>query len=445
MNELQYLDIFNQQRDIIDSKSAQVINNHRDGAVASFKKIGFPTNNLEDYKYFDISAQFISDWAMNLNRVPVDGNPYSAFNDIVPDLSGCLYFMLNDSFHRGYAQNEGLPEGVFIGSLCEFAELYPLVCEQYYGKIADIEANGLTAFNTMFAQDGFVVYIPENIIIDSPIQLVNILESDENLLVNRRNLVIVEKNAEVKLVIYDRSVDDSQYLVTQVDEIFAGENAIIEYYQVEENSDSVTRMASAYIDQKDSSNVLVNNSMLNCGKTRNNYHINLGGLNAGANIGGMVIAGSNQLADNFVYMDHAKPYCQSNQLFKYVMMDKSVGSFCGMIVVEKDAQKTVAYQNNRNLCVSADARMYSKPQLEIYADDVKCSHGLTTGQLDEDALFYMCSRGIDAQQARLMLMEAFTADVIEHIRIGGLKDWIQSRIEIRFKGENSRRDKYNDC
>lgn len=438
MIEKQYIDIFTQYRDLIDSKSVREVNKYRDRAFEEFKKNGFPSNVLEDYKYFDVSAEFIPDYGLNLNRLPLKGNPYFAFRCEVPNLSTSLYYVLNDMFHIQYTPEVNYPEGVFIGSLKQFAEQHAGLCEKYYGQVAGVENNGVVAFNTMFAQDGFVVYVPKGVIIEKPIQLINILKSDMNLLVNRRVLVIVEDGAQVKILTCDHTVDDSQFLVTQVAEIFAGEDAIIDYYELEENSDKVTRHTSTYIDQKSSSNVLVNNLTLNCGRTRNNYHVKLNGENAEANVCGMVIADREQLVDNFVFMDHAKPHCQSNQLFKYVLMDHAKGSFCGRIVVEKDAQKTQAYQNNRNLCASPDARMYSKPQLEIYADDVKCSHGLTTGQLDEEAMFYLQCRGIPKDQARLMLMQAFTADVLDHVRIHGLKERLQNLVERRFKGEAAR-------
>jgi Fe-S cluster assembly protein SufD len=438
MIEKQYIDIFTQYHSLIDSKSAKGINKYRDQAFESFKKNGFPSNQKEDYKYFDVSAEFIPDYGLNLNRLPLKGNPYFAFKCEVPNLSTNLYYVLNDMPNDQYLPDMEYPAGVFIGSLMQFAEQHSHLFEKYYAQVADIEHNGIVAFNTMFAQDGFVVYVPEGVVVEKPIQLINILKSNMDYLVNRRILVIAEDNAQVKLLTCDHTVDDSNFLVTQVAEIFAGENAIVDYYELEENSDKVSRITSTYVDQKKASNVLVNNLTLNCGKTRNNYYVKLDGEYAEANVCGMVIADREQLVDNFVFMDHAMPHCQSNQLFKYVLMDHAKGSFCGRIVVEKDAQKTQAYQNNRNLCASPDARMYSKPQLEIYADDVKCSHGLTTGQLDEDAMFYLQCRGIPQEDARLMLMQAFTADVLAHVRIGSLKERLQNLVERRFKGESAR-------
>ncbi|WP_165042728.1 Fe-S cluster assembly protein SufD [Dysgonomonas sp. ZJ709] len=438
MIETQYIDLFTQHRKVIDAKSAPGMNNLRDKAFEAFKKQGFPTKKQEDYKYIDISAEFMPDFGLNLNRVPFTGNPYVNLMCEVPNMSTNLYFVLNDLFHKEHLPVMNYPKGVFVGSLKQFAEEQPIVFAKYYGQAANIDANSVAAFNTMFAQDGFVVYVPKGVILEKPIQLINILKSEHNYLVNRRILIIAEDDAQVKLLGCDHTVDESHFLATQVTEIFAGRNAIVDFYELEENSDKVTRLASTYVYQEESSNVLVNNITLNCGVTRNNYHVKLAGQHADVYICGMVIADRKQYVDNFAFLDHAVPHCQSTQLFKYVLQDESVGSFCGRILVEKDAQKTLAYQTNNNLCSSPNAHMYSKPQLEIYADDVKCSHGLTTGQLDEEALFYLRSRGISKEAARLLLMQAFTADVLEHVRIPSLKERLLDLVEKRFRGESAR-------
>lgn len=439
MVEQQYKEIFVEHRGLIDSKSAPVLNAMRDKAFEVFSAKGFPTKREEDYLYTDISAAFEPDYGMNINRLPLKGNPYFAFKCNVPNLGTNLYYMLNDVFSADYLPQMEYPKGVFVGSLKEFAEKHPEVCAKYYGKVANLDDDhSIAAFNTMYAQDGFVVYVPKNVVVETPIQVMNVLKSTMNSIVTRRYLVIVEENAQARILTCDHAMDDMEYLVTQVNEIYAGRNAVVDFYELEENSASVTRFASTFIDQEESSNVLVNNLTLKSGVTRNNYRVTLNGENAEAYVCGLVISDEQQKVDNFVYMDHAKPHCQSTQLFKYVLQEESVGAFCGRIVVEKDAQKTMAYQTNNNLCTSPNARMYSKPQLEIYADDVKCSHGLTTGQLDEEALFYMRSRGIQETEAKLMLTQAFTADVLDHVRIPALKDKLADLVDKRFRGEKAR-------
>lgn len=438
MIEKQYIDIFNEHRKTIDSNSAPCMNAPRDKALKALEKQGFPTKKFEDYKYIDVAAEFTPDYGLNLKRVPMKGNPYFAFGCHAPNLYTNLYYNLNDLAQKEYLPEMEYPKGVFVGSLKDFAIEYESICKKYYSEIANVEESAVIAFNTMFAQDGFVIYVPKNTVVETPIQLINILKSDHNYLVNRRVLIIAEENSQVKLLSCDHTVDEHNFLVTQVNEIIAGKNAMIDFYDLEENSEKVTRLTSTHIKQDSSSNVLFNNITLTGGKTRNNYHVELAGEHAESYICGMAIGDGKQFVDNFIFMDHAVPHCTSTQLFKYVLRDQSIGSFCGRILVEQDAQKTLAYQTNNNLCTSPDAKMYSKPQLEIYADDVKCSHGLTTGQIDEDALFYLRARGISEKTARLMLMQAFTAEVLDHVRIDVLKERLTDIVEKRFRGEKAR-------
>ena len=438
MIEKQYIDIFNQYRHKIEEKSVAGMNSQRDKTLQAFEKQGFPTKKLENYLYLDVAAEFLPDYALNINRVPFKGNPYVAFRCEIPNLTTNLYFVLNDLVHEEHKPYTNYPKGVFVGSIRQFAQEQPDTFAKYYGQAADVDNNGIVAFNTMFAQDGFVIYVPKGVVVEKPIQLINILKSEFNSLVNRRILIIAEDDAQVKLLVCDHTVDESQFLATQVTEIFAGRNAIVDYYDLEENSDKVTRLANTFVHQDEASNVLVNNMTFNTGVSRNNYVVKLNGQHAESYVCGMVIADHHQYVDNFAVLDHLVPHCTSTQLFKYVLQDEAKGSFCGRIRVEKDAQKTMAYQSNNNLCTSPTAHMYSKPQLEIYADDVKCSHGLTTGQLDEDALFYLRSRGISEEAAKLMLMQAFATGVLEHVRIDRLKDRLLDLVEKRFKGENAR-------
>lgn len=445
MIEQQYIDLFETYRKEIDQNSSTGLNRERDAALDVFKKTGFPTSKLEDYRHSDISRAFDAELGLNLRNIPIPVNPYHAFKCDIPNLNTHVFFLINDRYYTKTQINSPLPKGVYAGSLETFSEKFPLVFNTYYNKIADISDNGITAYNTMFAQDGFVVYIPENTIVEKPLQLINILRGGVDLNVNRRILIIAEKNARVKLLVCDHTVDDVHFVVTQVTEIAAGENSQIDFYELEENSAKVTRLSSLYSAQKERSKVVTIGITLHNGYTRNNYRIKLLGEHAQVHVGGLIISDKEQHTDNFAFLEHIAPHCISNELFKYVLQEKSTGVFCGRILVEKGAQKTEAYQSNRNLCTSEDAHMYSKPQLEIYADDVKCSHGLTTGQLDEDALFYLQARGIPEAEAMMLLMVAFTKDVMESIRIDTLRDRLEYLIDKRFRGELLRCGNCNVC
>jgi len=380
-----------------------------------------------------------------LRNIPMPVNPYDTFKCDVPNLSTHLYFLINDRYYDKPLANDPLPEGVFVGSLQRFSEDYPDIFNANYGQIADYSDNGVVAYNTMFAQDGFVVYVPKNVTVEKPLQLINILRGGVDLNVNRRLLIIAEENAQVKLLVCDHAVDDVHFVVTQVTEVSAAAHAQVDVYELEENSSKVTRLNNLFSEQMEHSHVATSAITLHNGYTRNNYRFRILGEHAHVDAGGLAICDGSQHIDNFAFLDHAVPNCTSNELFKTVLDDRATGVFCGKILVEKDAQKTQAYQNNRNLLASTTAQMFSKPQLEIYADDVKCSHGLTTGQLDEEALFYMRARGIDKDEAKLLLMVAFTRDVVDLVRIDTLQDRLAMLIEKRFRGELMRCGNCNVC
>ena len=445
MIEQQYIDLFKQYRSELDANSAEGLNRHRDAAFDIFTQIGFPSSKQEEYKHSNIMRCFDKDLGLNLRNIPIPVNPYDAFKCDVPNLSTYTCFLINDRYYDKAEQTEDLPAGVFVGGLQQFSKEYPVQFEAHYGRIADMTDNGVVAYNTMFAQDGFVVYVPKNVEVEKPLQLINILRGGVDLNVNRRILIIAEENAHVKLLVCDHAVDDVHFVVTQVTEISAAASAQVDFYELEENSEKVTRLSNLFSEQKENSNVVTSGITLHNGYTRNNYRFRLLGEYAEAHAGGLAICDKTQHIDNFAFLDHAVPNCMSNELFKNVLKDKATGIFCGKILVEKDAQKTQAYQTNRNLVSSNTAQMFSKPQLEIYADDVKCSHGLTTGQLDEDALFYMRARGIDKEEARLLLMVAFTRDVVDMIRIPTLQDRLITLIDKRFRGELMRCGNCNVC
>ncbi len=433
--EQQYIDLFSQCEDLICRKSVPVLNALRAEAFAHFERLGFPSLQGEDYKYTDVAKAFAPDYGLNLNRLDIPVNPYDVFRCDVPNLSTSLYFVVNDVFYNKELPKAHLPEGVYAGGLMEFARLYPEIAARYYGHGASMEDNALVALNTMLAQDGFVFYVPRGVVVERPVQLVNIFRSDVDTMANRRLLFIVEEDAEAKLLVCDHSIDDVKFLANQVVEIFAGENAHVDYYDLEESSASTSRFSSLYVRQAGNSNVVVNGVTLTNGLTRNNYYVSLDGEGATLTLSGMSVLDGEQQLDTYSLVSHNVPRCTCNELFKNVLNDHAVGAFSGRILVKEGAEKTSAYQTNRNLCATRECRMYSKPQLEIYADDVKCSHGMTTGQLDDAALFYMQSRGIPREEARMLLSVAFTADVIEQIRLDALRDRLHRLVEKRFRGE----------
>ena len=433
--EQQYIDLFSQCEALICRHSSEVMNAPRAKAFADFERLGFPTTKQEKYKYTDMAKLFAPDYGLNLNRLDIPVNPYEVFKCDVPNMSTSLYFVVNDAFYNKALPKAQLPEGVLLGSLKDLSKQHPEFVQKYYGKLADTSKDGITAFNTAFAQDGFMLYVPKGVVVEKPIQLVNILRADVNFMVNRRLLVVLEEGAQARLLVCDHAMDDVNFLSTQVVEVFAAENSVFDLYELEETHTSTVRISNLYVNQEANSNVLLNGMTLHNGTTRNTTEVTLNGRGAEINLCGMAIADKNEHVDNHTFIDHKVSDCTSNELFKYVLDEQSVGAFAGKVLVREGAQHTSSQQTNRNLCATREARMYTQPQLEIYADDVKCSHGATVGQLDEKALFYMRQRGISLKEARLLLMFAFVNEVIDTIRLDALKDRLHLLVEKRFRGE----------
>lgn len=434
-----YINLYKQYHEQIKAHSATVMNEQRDASFDMFERLGFPTSKLENYKYTDLTEPLSADYGLNINRINIPVNPYEVFKCDVPGIHSYLYFVLNDGFYPvNDDRNEALPENVIICSLKEACEKYPELVAKYYAKLSSTKNDGLVAFNGAFAQDGFFMYVPQNVQLDRPVQLINIMRSDVDLMANSHNLIVLEKNAKAQLLVCDHTMDDVRFITNRVTEVFVDEYATYEHYKLENTHNKTTNLATLLIDQKQSSNVLGNIITLHNGITRNSIEIGINGEHCETTLCGMVVADKNQQVDNFSTILHNKPNCQSTELFKYVLDDTAKGGFTGQLYVARDAQKTQAFQTNKNILLNRTAKMRTKPQLEIYADDVKCSHGATIGQLDESAMFYMRQRGIPEKEARLLLMFAFTADVIENIRIDALKDRMKMLVEKRLRGELSK-------
>jgi len=431
----QYIDLFTEHEALLRENSPSFMNGMRQKALKDFASNGFPSLKDEDYRHTDVAKAFAPDYGLNLQRIKIPVNPFEAFGCDVPNLSTQLFFMVNDSFYEDYTPKVSLPEGVYAGGFRRFADLYPEVAARYYGSLADTAQDSITAINTMFAQDGFVLYVGHDVKVERSFQLVNIFHSEVDIMANRRMLIIMEPRSAAKLLVCDHTMDSVNCLATQVIEIFADEGAYFDYYDLEESTVDTSRFSSLYVRQQAHSNVLVNGITLVNGLTRNNYRIKLEGEYAETMLCGMSVLDGSQQVDVYSHITHQAPKCRSNELFKNVLNDNSTGVFSGRILVCEGAQKTEAYQSNRNMCMTSEARMYGKPQLEIYTDDVKCSHGMTTGQIDEQALFYMQSRGVSRDEARRMLSVAFTADVIDNVRLDALKNRLHYLVDKRFRGE----------
>ena len=423
---------------MIREHSTDVMNAVRDEAFENFKTLGIPTKKLERYKYTDMTKLFEPNYGVNLKRLDIPVNPYDAFRCDVPNLSTSLYFIVNDTFYTKTTPKAQLPDGVRIGSLKAEAEKNPELIAKYYARLANTSDDGITALNTMLAQDGLLVYVPKNVRVERAVQVINILRSDVDLMINRRVLIIVEEGAEIKLLFCDHAADDRNFLTTQVIEAYVGRNASLDLYCMEETHEKNVRVSNLYIDQEADSRVNHNIITLHNGVTRNRTDLTLSGEGAECVLNGCAIADKNQVVDNNTLIDHKVPHCDSKELYKYVLDGKATGAFAGRVLVRKGAQKTTSEERNQNICATREARMFTQPMLEIYADDVKCSHGSTVGQLNDAAMFYMRQRGISEKEAKLLLEFAFINEVIDTMKLEPLRDRLHHLVEKRFRGELSK-------
>ncbi len=438
-SEQQYIELYEQVRQIIHDHAPEVMNAVRDEAFEDFRRQGFPSKKVERYKYTDVQKLFEPDYGVNLSRLQIPVDPYEAFRCDVPNLSTSLYFVVNDMFYHDDKPKGNLPEGVVIGSMRD----YPDLVGKYYAKLAKASDDAITALNTMLAQDGMLVYVPKNVKVDRAIQVINILKATPqsaqrqvpDLMVNRRVLIILEEGAEIKMLFCDHTADDRNFLATQVIEAYVGDNASLDLYCMEETHHKNVRVSNVYIDQQANSRVNHNVITLHNGITRNKLDLTFSGEGAECQCYGCVIADKQQHVDNNTLITHKVPHCTSNELYKYVLDDKATGAFAGRVLVEHGAQKTTSQMTNQNLTATKEARMYTQPMLEIYADDVKCAHGSTVGQLNDAALFYMRQRGISLQEAKLLLQNAFINEVIDKMQLEPLRDRLHYLVEKRFRGE----------
>jgi Fe-S cluster assembly protein SufD len=434
---LKYTAHYNDVKESLRKDSADVLNAPRNKAFQDFVMQGIPTRKNENYKYTNLQQQFLPEYRFIHRREPAEVDLNAVFRCDVPQLDTHLAFIFNGWYYENNQQVGILPDGVILDSIEKIAHEKPELLEKY-ASLANTGDDPLVALNTAFAKDGYFLYVPKNTVIEKPIQLINFLQADQDAFVTQRNFIYVEEGADVKIISCDHTLNLNTYLNNSVTEVFVGANANFEYYTLQNQHNSTTSLNSVFIHQERDSKATTLYSSLHGGLIRNNLKFILDGENAEANLFGMAFIDRKQHVDNFTQVIHAKPHCLSNQVYKNVLDDESTGAFSGRIHVVRDAQKTNAFQRNNNLLLTDKATMQTKPQLIIDADDVKCSHGATVGQIDEEALFYIRSRGIEESKARLMMMNAFAHEVVQRISVEPLRDRIDELVEKRLKGEVAR-------
>jgi len=406
-------------------------------AADDFSKLGFPGHDIEEWKTTDLSKVIALDYGFAVETPENIKDIDKLFTCEVPDMDTYLVTLLNGWFAYKNNPISVLPDGAIIGSFAQALIHYPEIIKQHFGKYALTSDSGLNAVNTAFAQDGMFIYVPDGVSVEKPVQIVSIVDSNDNIFIQPRNLVVMGKGSRLTLVHCDHSLRHKVSFINSVTEVFIDEGAELDHYKLQNKDEQSKLLTSIYFRQEEGSKLSSNTITLNGGLIRNNIKVELNGSNCEADLKGLYLADAQQHVDSNVFVDHIKPNSLSRQMYKGILDDSSRGIYNGRILVRKDAQKTLAYQNNKNILLSEKAIASAKPHLEIYADDVKCSHGATVGQLDSEALFYMRARGISPEIARTMLMYAFAVDVTGKITIPALRERIDHLIEKRLRGELS--------
>ncbi len=401
----------------------------RDRAAARFTALGFPTVREEEWRFTNVAPIAAAEFR------PTGADATAASE---ADIASYLYsdaeyriVIVNGRFVPGLSHTPGLPAGVRVGSLAAAVTEQADVVQRYLGQLADFGTKGFTALNTALAADGAYVYIPDGVLLEHPLHLLFVTTTSASsgpIMTNARALVVAGDRTQARIVETYAGPRGAHYFTNAVTEIFAGENAVIDHYKVQEESFEAFHVASMHINAGRSANVSSHSFSLGGRLVRNDANALLDGDGAECTLNGLYLADGERLVDNHTLIDHAKPHCPSHEIYKGILGGKARAVFNGKIIVRQDAQKTDAKQTNRALLLSDNASINTKPQLEIFADDVKCTHGAAIGQLDDDAIFYLRARGLTYFEARDMLIHAFAGDILDRVKIESLKTALEGEL-----------------
>jgi Fe-S cluster assembly protein SufD len=402
----------------------------RRNAFARFCEVGFPTTHDEDWRFTNVS-----EIAQTPFRLARDGSAALAASDLRQwRVAGeaCLLVFVNGRFSRELSALDNLPSGLTVGGLAEKIDSGDRVLEEHMGRYLDIGRDAFCALNTAFAEDGGYVHIRRGAVIAGAIHLLFVSTgTDTPAMLHPRNLIVAEEDSQAAIVEDYVSLGSGVAFCNSATEMVASGNAVLSHYMIEQEHTQTFNVSTLRIQQGRSANVASHSVLVGGALVRNNVHPVLAGEGSECLINGLFVGNGRQHIDNYMLVEHVSPHCGSRQFYNGILDDRAHGVFHGRIIVHKDAQKTDAKQTNRNLLLSDDAQIDTKPQLEIYADDVKCTHGATIGQIEADALFYLRSRGIDEASARRILLVAFANECLERMKEGGIREHIEKLINER--------------
>ena len=422
---------FNAFEDSLNGDKTPEIHKVRKDALKNFSELSFPTLKDEEWRYTNISPLMKYNFSLPSKDVKISDELVDKFS--FNEMKANLIVFVNGKFSKENSKLLDLPEGTIIGNISEAVKNNSEIVYKHFGKYAEYSNQIFTALSTAYTKDGAFIYVPEGKIVEEPIHIIFITSaSDEKLIIQPRNLFVAGNNSQVSIIEHYVSDTDNILFTNAVTEIVAGENAIIDHYKLQEESKNAFHIARTEIDLERNCNFTSHSISTGGAITRNDINARFNNEGGECTLNGLFLIEDKQLFDAHTLIDHANPLCNSHEHYKGILDDSARGVFNGKVLVRQDAQKTNAFQQNNNILLSDNALVNTKPQLEIFADDVKCSHGATIGQLDEDARFYLKSRGIGEKAANSILIHAFASDVIKSIKIKSVRDYLEDILSTRF-------------
>lgn len=426
-----YISNFGEFEKRLNGGKENPIHQKRKEALSNFSKLEFPTIKDEEWKYTSIAPLLKHNFVPSYEKKIVSNEFIKSL--LFDEMEHSLIVFINGRYSDDHSDLFNLPNGVVVGSIANEIKKKNHILLKNFGKYADHQNHIFTALSTAYTEDGAFIYVPAGKIVEVPIHIIFITDlHNEKILTQPRNLFIAEKNSQVTIIEHYVGSEEQIYFTNAVTEIVAEENAVVDHIKLQEESKKAFHIARMEVDQEKSSNFSSHLISTGADLTRNEFNAKFNDAGGECTLNGLYMIDGTQLFDAHTLMDHAKPHCNSHEHYKGILDDKSRGVFNGKIIVRPDAQKTNAFQENNSILLSDEALVNTKPQLEIFADDVKCSHGATIGQMDEDAKFYLKSRGIGEEASKGILLHAFASDVITTIKIESIRNYIEKIITQKF-------------
>jgi len=426
-----YISNFGEFEKRLNGGKESSIHQLRKDALSNFSKLEFPSIKDEEWKYTSIVPLLKYNFVTSLKEKKISKDFIKSL--LFDGLEHSLIVFINGRFSNEHSDLLNLPNGVVVGSIAEEIKKNNEILLKHFGRYADHRDHIFTALSTAYTDDGAFIYVPAGKIVKEAIHIVFITDSpEEKILTQPRNLFVAEKNSQVTIIEHYVGNEDEIYFTNAVTEIVAEENAILDHIKLQEESKKSFHIARMEVDQERNSNFSSHLISTGADLTRNEFNAKFNDEGGECTLNGLYMIDGTRLFDAHTLMDHAKPHCNSHEHYKGILDEKSRGVFNGKVIVRQDAQKTNAFQENNNILLSDQALVNTKPQLEIFADDVKCSHGATIGQMDDDAKFYLKSRGIGEEASKGILLHAFASDVITSIKIDSIKNYIEKLITEKF-------------